>query len=545
MLEVVAIKYNDTAPVFPITRQLPEQGGSIGRADENSIVLPDPMRLLSRRHLLIEPEATGSYRLTNISSSNPAQINDLPLSSGESCSLQHGDRICIGSYLLEVRITAQSIPKSSINLNPKAPYLSDKSQAADINAILEQGSAPSLITDDPLGIATISPQTNLADFAGDSGQLLAGLEQQKQSPLLSELTQDPLLQDSNPLLNEDVLDPLALFNGEEKSLGDLLSISADNNSLLGTAAPLLSNEQHTPFIQDNSNTVQPLAESSTEPLARTKQDENLLIPEEFSLTELLTGSSNHLQQEVSPAEIKPIEPLSLAENSAILQSSLKADAITVKATPAETPKQSDTETLTQLQMALLQGLNLKELPANRTLDAELMRTLGAFLRTTVDGTLKLIAARATIKREVRANVTVIAPERNNPLKFSPDADVALQYLLGRNYPGFMGAQEAIDEAFADLLSHQLGVVSGMRSALSLVLERFDPKTITNNANTRGLIDSLLAMGRKARLWDAYKRYFENTREQAVDRFQEFFGTAFVEAYEQYAKAQDKQQNEAI
>jgi FHA domain-containing protein/type VI secretion system protein len=78
----------------------------------------------------------------------------------------------------------------------------------------------------------------------------------------------------------------------------------------------------------------------------------------------------------------------------------------------------------------------------------------------------------------------------------------------------------------------------MRSALGHVLERFDPETIATTAQRNGLIEGLLAVGHKARLWDAYGRYFQNTREQAEDRFQDFFGAVFLDAYDEVAGSRD-------
>jgi len=546
MLEVAAIKYNDTAPVFPIVRRLPPQGGTIGRADNNTIALPDPMRLLSRRHLSIERLTAETYQLTNISSSSTAQVNDTTLSPGASCALKHGDRICIGSYLLEVRISGQDSPLPFSGQALTEPAQNPQNAPATIDAILEQNGTSSLLSENPLGLASISEQTRLVDLAGDSGQLLADLGSPSE---VQTLIQDPLLQDGNPLLGNDVLDPLALFGGEEKSLEDLLAGSAQSSALPSAALSHPVSELHTPFSPNLTDTTAQASQGGTvapiKPPHAAKQEASLLIPEEFSLEDLLgVGGepASHPPQQKQPVASDEVllAPEPAPERILPEEATAPGHVQQMETTVAPAPDSA----LASLQAALLEGLNLKELPANRRLDADLMRTLGALLRSAIGGTLDLMAARATIKREVRANVTVIAPLRNNPLKFSPDADVALQYLLGRQFPGFMGAQEAIDEAFADLHSHQMGVVSGMRSALSLVLERFDPNTITRNSDTRGLIDSLLAMGRKARLWDAYKRYFENTREQAVDRFQEFFGAAFVDAYEEYAKAGNPQKNEA-
>jgi len=565
MLEIVAVKYNEIAPVLPVKGQLPAGGGSIGRDGDNDIALPDPLRLLSRRHLLIEPDGEGTYRLTNVSTSNPAVLNDVTLAPGEHSLIRHGDIISIGGYLLEVRITADDQPAARPQItadlpNGQAQPLPQDPQTqplptADINAILDQGGTPALMSDDPLGIATLEPAIEPGDFVQNSGQLLDDLlPQPATQPLAHELTQDPLLAGGNPLLAEGVLDPLAMFGGEEKSLDTWLGEPTATNAVFNATNPVRpTNELHAPF------SLAALTPQAPEAGQVKQEHDALLIPETFSLDELLGARhapssqsdeqaaqtlpqhDEYQTEQVLPPVTEPaVERPVLAETVAETAAEATPEPAAPITKPDAAANESTDEKLAALYAALLDGLKLDDLPAHRTLDADFMRTLGALLRTAIDGTLKLMAARATVKREVRANVTVISPERNNPLKFSPDADVALLYLLGREYPGFMSAQEAVQQAFADLHSHQLGVMSGMRSALSLVLERFDPETITRNTGTAGMFDNLLLMGRKARLWDAYGRYFEHTREQAADRFQEFFGAAFVQAYEAQAKAGEPQ-----
>jgi len=562
MLEIVAVKYNEIAPVLPVKGQLPAGGGSIGRSDDNDIALPDPLRLLSRRHLLIEQDGDGAYRLTNISVSNPAVLNDVTLAPGEHSLIKHGDIISIGGYLLEVRITADDQPTARPQITADMPNgqaqplpqypQTQPTHTTDINAILDQGGTPALMSDDPLGIATLEPTIEPGDFVQNSGQLLDDLlPQPATQPLAHELTQDPLMAGGNPLLTEGALDPLAMFGGEEASLDNWLGEAADTHATFNATPPASpTNELHAPF------SLASLAPKASEAGQVKKVHDAPLIPETFSLDELLgarhappsqsdeqAAQPQHdeyqTEQVPPPGTEQAVERPMLAETVAETAPEATPEPA-APITEPDTASESADEKLTALHAALLDGLKLDDLPAHPTLDADFMRTLGALLRTSIDGTLKLMAARATVKREVRANVTVISPERNNPLKFSPDADVALLYLLGRDYPGFMDAQEAVEKAFADLLSHQIGVMSGMRSALSLVLERFDPETITRNTDTHGMIDNLLSMGRKARLWDAYGRYFEHTREQAADRFQEFFGAAFVQAYEEQAKADDPQ-----
>jgi type VI secretion system FHA domain protein len=122
---------------------------------------------------------------------------------------------------------------------------------------------------------------------------------------------------------------------------------------------------------------------------------------------------------------------------------------------------------------------------------------------------------------------------NNPLKFSPTAELALQYLLGPATPGFMGPAEAMSDAYDDLRAHQLGVMAGMRAALSGVLKRFDPAALEGKHAPNSSFASLIPSNRKAQLWDRFQDLFGELLNEAEDDFDELFGDAFVKEYERY------------
>ena len=192
---------------------------------------------------------------------------------------------------------------------------------------------------------------------------------------------------------------------------------------------------------------------------------------------------------------------------------------------APTPVAAD-----ELYAAFIDGLGISGLPNRNTLDPDFLRLVGQLLRSYAQGTVDLIAGRAVIKQEVRASVTLIAPERNNPLKFSPDASAALIHMLGQRLPGFLEPLESVQQAFIDLYAHQIGVVSGMQSALNHVLDRFNPDVIGDEPPKK-FFGQFFADAHKAKLWDAYRLYYHKTRESAAEHFQNFFGAAFLAAYE--------------
>jgi len=177
--------------------------------------------------------------------------------------------------------------------------------------------------------------------------------------------------------------------------------------------------------------------------------------------------------------------------------------------------------------ALYHGLGVAMPPAP---SAEQLELVGALLRSAIGGTLELLAARNVAKRELGANPTLLQTRENNPLKFSPDVDVALGHLLGPAQRGFVPPRVAVREAFDDLRAHEMAVLAGMRAALDAVLARFDPLTLEQRLAPKAVWQNLLPAARKARLWERYgEQYAEILREIEGD-FDSLFGRAFLEAY---------------
>ena len=143
-----------------------------------------------------------------------------------------------------------------------------------------------------------------------------------------------------------------------------------------------------------------------------------------------------------------------------------------------------------------------------------------------------MAVRTSTRHEMRANVTVIQARNNNPLKFSPDAQSALEALLQPSLRGFLEGPAAMEDAMQDLVGHSIGSVAGMRAALEGVLDRFAPEQLESKLTSKSVLDSVLPGARKARLWDLYMQHQGTIRDEAQDDFHALFGKAFLAAYEQ-------------
>ena len=179
--------------------------------------------------------------------------------------------------------------------------------------------------------------------------------------------------------------------------------------------------------------------------------------------------------------------------------------------------------------ALFAGLGVR-VPEDPALRGKQVRLLGEMLRALIGGTLELLAARTVAKRELGDNATLLQARENNPLKFSPDTDAALARMLAPPARGFIDPLAAVHDAFTDLRSHQVAMLTGMRAALDEVLARFDPEALEPRLVPGALWDKLVPANRKAKLWEQYCEQYAQILREVEGDFDTMFGRAFLRAY---------------
>ena len=282
-------------------------------------------------------------------------------------------------------------------------------------------------------------------------------------------------------------------------------VAVDGNAAAGQDWPEVS---FPPTLQEMRSVPKPVVaepepepEAEPEPVAPAPR----AIP---NLAELHQKKSEASAQRVRQAE-------SAAEDK-------KAEA------PEDMEQSAEQEALMQ---AFLKGAGIPSVSLNSGLTPEFMEMLGKVLATSIKGTFDLLATRASIKREVKADVTMVVVRNNNPLKFLSDSETVLIQMLRKKMPGFMGPSEAMQDAFADLHAHQSGMIAGMNGAISEVLKRFNPKVLEERIKSPTFIDSVVPLHRKAKMWDQYDSMFDEINKEAQKDYQKLFGKAFLKAYE--------------
>jgi FHA domain-containing protein/type VI secretion system protein len=476
-LTLSVLTYRNQPPQRPISTRFSGIGGTIGRLDQNDLVLPDPERVVSRTHARVEFR-DGSYFLTSLGQ-NPIDVNGRPLGPGGTAELASGDRLTIGGYCIVA------------DMQPDEPIASRIPADTLLNPTREPAGL-----DFPLSAEAESRMAFGIDLGGGAP---------------------------------------AFTNSESQPLKPLSSHGVQRDELPGFLEPLpRAVPAKSLQIPDDYDLLRGL-EGQSEPLASP-----LMSPRPSPLDAAEPNWSDPFG-DAAPAEGPPISPSPALNNSlgapgtnAARERNPEASRIpgvgahTVSAMPARAD-----DAYAQAVRALLQAAGVPELEERALANAEFMQCVGELLRESVAGLLKALVARALTKRELRVDMTMLATTENNPLKFCPDAFEALTHLLApRARSGYLPPLRAVREAYEDLQAHNLAVMAGMRAALLGVLQRFDPGQLENRLASHPLLDKLLPQNRKARMWDMVAEQHGALVREAQDEFDRIFGRAFRAAYEE-------------
>jgi type VI secretion system FHA domain protein len=467
-------------PMHALGADFDEQGGTIGRLENNTLVLHDPEKHISRQQAFISFHG-GSCLLRDNGSGLPTVVNGNPVGKGNEVPLRPGDQIEIGDYVLAVRL----VP---------APFASDGAHGTkDAFDRVEHPFSPE------------PPRRPPADVIPHAFDLIAESSRRRMPPEAED--ESHLIGRSSENLNSvfKLDDPELIRALEENTPASGNGLDARPSSGKHPLGFDLPPRDPGPAQQRDDghilSTSMPIPEPVLPPLEKAESGGDA-----FSRSPRTAASETR-----SRIDVAPFRPQRGYDEAA--------------------PHQTDTEALVR---AFVAGLGMEQLQLAKGLTPEFMNLVGQLLRESVSGTRELLDARGLTKREMRVrDITILRPEKNNPLKQSSTVSVeaALTMLLGPAVKGFLPPVTAMRDAFQDLHSHHIGVMAGVRAALGGVLERFDPARLEERIERRGKIDAFISGGRKARLWEMFERLYTELSKEAEDDFEALFGNAFLKAYE--------------
>lgn len=581
MIRIEVTTYNGAPPSQPLLAEFNELGGNIGRAEGNALVLRDPTRTISRTHASIAFRSDG-YHIRNLGTAIPVYVNGQPLGNGGDMAITAGDEIRIDGYIMNVlarEIPApvsdnRSPPESAASNEDPMALFGGKSERNPFDDLLtpsvtqqRQNVVPSKMKDAPRAApASVIP----SDFDPFGEPPLTPESRSGHTPQRAAESQDILDLGFGPSIPNQSIDELFGLTPEKNSepfapdsplapsLEQSDKVSVDPFVALGVAS-----EKKPSGGEAQRDDVPELHGSFRPPQAKPAATMRAVLPDALRPREALPPepygmvlSWENKESDRDSGEIRSViipspghDRRKADRRRQVPQPVVPAEAITEKIVepapadasagaiagarvPAEaSPDPKSISGREELLRAFLDGAGVPDVGVPGGLTPEFMNMLGHLLRESTQGTLDLLLARTLTKREVRAELTMIAPKENNPLKFSPTVEAALAHLLVPHGRGFMPPLQAMKDAHDDLRAHQFGFMAGMRAALAGVLARFDPEELERRLTQKTVLDALLPINRKAKLWDLFAERYKDISHEAEEDFHVLFGREFLRAYE--------------
>ncbi|ELV2795700.1 type VI secretion system-associated FHA domain protein TagH [Enterobacter sp. BNK-18] len=554
-------------------------GGTIGRGTDNNLVLPDNDRTISRLQAIVHVDAQGECRVTNRGSVTRVVLNDIPLERGRQVELQDGDILGIDDYRIEVtelihdtqpvsRMAAtmqqqarpaaapaaapQPKPASAAPRGKAEPTavpseiwdslmqefsISDsisssraKPQPAASHDPFSQPVAPERNAEDPLAMFNDS-DPKLERKNVDPDTLFSDEALFKKESIFDDVTPSTLVppNEAKPAQPQeeqtDELDPLALFGGSASAP------AARNDDPLGLmgGAPLTHPDE---IVGDKPEAV---VEPELTPEPQAEQEEDVLAASPLFAPEPQVPPRAEEEEPARPdyAGFTMPTPQAVARSNAQApKGRLRIDPVKNAASPAAHNGEKGEVLQGELLEALLEGMGLSEMQPVPQFDRENMRQLGQILGMFSQGTVALLSSRSILKRGVKADMTMVLDDANNPFKLLPTGKTVLIQMFGTPMPGFMPPTKSVRDALIDLQAHQLGMISGIRAIIAAMLQSFNPEQLEEQAKQNGMTSRLALPGsRKAALWDYFVRSYGETAGEIEDDFHTLFGEAFLHAYD--------------
>lgn len=502
----VILKFQSSGTMPGNANPVQMQGGSltVGRGPSNDMVLPDPDRLLSKSHFVIE-DHNGNVVIVDLST-NGTFLNYSKIPLGRiSTPLNNGDVLSVGTYELVVEIGGG------------LPDLADQIAAPVAQDIASHGDAAN--APDPLA---------LLDDAGPGGDFLDDLLGGDEGPTgPSQMNPVDPIDDLLPPLGEEE-DPFFQKSDDGRE-GEGASVAMHNSSGSDAFSPQAASSMSLiPDDWDDDDLLSPVSQppaSITSPPVTAPPIPN---PQAIPTPGVPQAAEPTSPPITSPPVTSP--PITSPPITSPPQPALNTQPPITPAAEGSTvpPGLESGDTAAR---AFLASVGVEDIAIADDDLVSTMSRMGRMMKVLITGLREILMTRTSIKSEFRIEQTMINAGGNNPLKFSISAEQAIEAMVRPTTRGYLNAETATEQALNDIKAHEIAMVTGMEAALKGVLVKLDPETLSGQIETKGGISGLLR-GKKARYWEVYERLYAEIADQAENDFHELFSREFARAYKE-------------
>ncbi|EGQ8099891.1 FHA domain-containing protein [Vibrio parahaemolyticus] len=458
--------------------EMPEGGGSVGRAPSCTLSLTDHNRFISGTHCLISVYGDTFY-ISDVST-NGTMVNGNKILKNQPISIVDGDVVSLGQY--EIGVAFEHI-----------------SAVQDIAADI----APERVSNDPL--------VNLGEAVVEEEEKVGSLEdlfmETKQDGVN---TDDPIahlkfsMQREDDYLIRDVEKPepapAKTIENTRQVVDDSFSIHSEFD------IPNLIPEDWLGGVATSKESVEPAAEQAKQAA---------FIPEDFVHTKPVSPQASVVQPDVNQPQQPQYEaPLSHATSNVTQRAepvSQKWEEVTQAFVPSAQPTQPETKAKEAQQgfvsneslaiesaahssdigKAFYEGLGISN-PDLISNEALLFKQMGACLRLCIDNLQKDLHEVESLKGEQGLS--------------EADSNLA-ELMLTLNSQNLLSPNELVEQMLDELNDHQIIFNKALNELLIEQSETNDPVTFANDVASKSMFTT------KSKLWGEYLEFYANNRRQ--------------------------------
>jgi len=536
-IEVVAA--NGRPPEESQRVEFAEAGGSIGRAEDNHLKLPDPQRHISRYHARVT-HRLSRYFILDTGSSTPVILNSIPVGNGREAEIRPGDELRIGHYLLHVNAAPEEagttqVARDALAVTASADHPGHRPPAAAGGRGADALSAAATVMVPAAGTAGATPPRTAPPGA------TSGVAPPAAVP---------------PAAPAAAVEPAAAVmaaapeNGAAPAPGAASpaipssaapSSAAPSSAPAGSAAANAAGAEHRPAAAVPADDARRPAREGPAPLPASA--ETVPYPpvplDPRVIVAALKGEVAPEQEEYDPTATRPLPPgssmavvdMDVGDTSddtplrfgryrsaaAALLDSPQLDAdpgiVDVGAAAAERDVVFGTEgaagaTAASLLRALCEGAGLDESVALQGLNEQHAYALGAVVRAVAFGLREVLASDA-LEEDLDANPVSVPRPSRNPIVAAARLEDAVAHLLGISAKPVPDPVVSVRDAFDQLSVARRVLPAAVREAFRIAIDRFKPQSLMARAAAgKDIADSLFLGGNRAKLWVAYEESYE-------------------------------------
>ncbi|WDG10031.1 FHA domain-containing protein [Vibrio campbellii] len=455
--------------------EMPEGGGSVGRAPSCTLPLTDHNRFISGTHCLISVYG-DTYYISDVST-NGTMVNGNKILKNQPVSIVDGDVISLGQY--EIGVSLEHVTAA-------------QDIASDI--------APERVSNDPL--------VNLGEAVVEEEEKVGALEDLFMETKQDDVnTDDPIahlkfsMQREDDHLIRDVEKPEPVkakpIENTRQVVDDSFSIHSEFD------IPNLIPEDWLGDAATSKASVEPVAE-------QTKQA--AFIPEDFAQTEAVPPQTSRVEPEVTQPQYQA--PLDHATSNVAQRAEpvgQKWEEVTQAFIPSAQPTQPETKATenqvgfvsndslgaesathsSDIGKAFYEGLGISN-PDLISNEALLFKQMGTCLRLCIDNLQKDLHEVESLKGEQGLS--------------EADSNLA-ELMLTLNSQNLLSPNELVEQMLDELNDHQIIFNKALNELLIEQSETNDPVTFANDVASKSMFTT------KSKLWGEYLEFYANNRRQ--------------------------------